>query len=503
MSDAGIDDGAILLLSLGEEEAAEVFKHLPPKEAQKIGQAMAKLKNISQEKIDGVLGKFTEDAAKQTSLGLNSDAYIRSMLTKALGEEKSKFLLDRILQGNDASGIEGLKWMDANTVAELIKDEHPQILASIMVHLERDHAASILNKLPERVRGDVVMRIATLEGIHPSALRELNDVLVQVLSGSDQMKESAMGGVRTATEILNFVGGASETVIMNSVRAIDHSLAQGIMDEMFVFAKLPQLVERAGNGSTRAGDGRTDGTGDGRCGSITAFYTVLTEGDDQQDPIADAARAILDGHIVLSRTLADAGHYPAIDIEQSISRVMHAVTDERHQQQAKLFKSLFARYQRNRDLIGLQMGLSFATFIDPQNSDQTPLLGSFLGIVAMLLFLSIDGHLRMLMAVAESFRLFPVGGDAATHAPLRDVARLGAELFRLALHLALPVLTALLVCNLALGILTRAAPQLNLLSAGLPITLLAGLWWLVHGTPWMMHGMTNALDAWPAFLPLR
>ena len=120
-----------------------------------------------------------------------------------------------------------------------------------------------------------------------------------------------------------------------------------------VFAKLPQLVERAGNGSTRAGDGSAGGVGGGRCGSITAFYTVLTEGDDQQDPIADAARAILDGHIVLSRTLADAGHYPAIDIEQSISRVMHAVTDERHQQQAKLFKSLFARYQRNRDLINV------------------------------------------------------------------------------------------------------------------------------------------------------
>lgn len=164
---------------------------------------------------------------------------------------------------------------------------------------------------------------------------------------------------------------------------------------------------------------------------------------------------------------------------------------------------IFAAIEMAGDLIGLQMGLSFATFINPQNSDQTPLLGSFLGIVAMLLFLSIDGHLRMLMAVAESFRLFPVGADAASHAPLRDIARLGGELFRLALHLALPVLTALLVCNLALGILTRAAPQINLLSVGFPITLLVGLWWLVQGTPWMMHGMTNALEVWPAFLPLR
>lgn len=244
MSDAGVDDGAILLLSLGEEEAAEVFKHLPPREAQKIGLAMAKLKNISQEKIDGVLSKFSEDAAKQTSLGLNSDVFIRSMLTKALGEEKSKLLLDRILQDKDASGIEGLKWMDADAVAELVKNEHPQILASIMVHLERDQAASILNKLPERLRSDVVMRIATLEGIHPSALRELSDVLSQLLAGSEQIKKSAMGGVRTAAEILNFVGGASETVIMESVRAVDDSLAQSIIDEMFVFDNLLEIDDR-------------------------------------------------------------------------------------------------------------------------------------------------------------------------------------------------------------------------------------------------------------------
>ncbi len=244
MSDAGIDDGAILLLSLGEQEAAEVFKFLPPKEAQKLGTAMAKLKNVTQEKIDGVLTKFNSEASQQSSLGLNSDEYIRGMLTKALGEEKSKFLLDRILQGNDASGIEGLKWMDAPTVAELVKNEHPQILASILVHLERDHAAAILNQLPERLRGDVVMRIATLDGIHPSALRELNDVITKVLSGSDQIKKAALGGVRTAAEILNFVGGTSEATIMESVRAIDDTLAQGILDEMFVFDNLMDVDDR-------------------------------------------------------------------------------------------------------------------------------------------------------------------------------------------------------------------------------------------------------------------
>lgn len=121
-----------------------------------------------------------------------------------------------------------------------------------------------------------------------------------------------------------------------------------------VFAKLPQLVERAGNGTVSNAAGKK--------GSITAFYTVLTEGDDQQDPIADAARAILDGHIVLSRSLAEAGHYPAIDIEQSISRVMHAVAAEDHVRQAKTFKMLFSRYQRSRDLISVG---AYAAGTDP------------------------------------------------------------------------------------------------------------------------------------------
>lgn len=164
---------------------------------------------------------------------------------------------------------------------------------------------------------------------------------------------------------------------------------------------------------------------------------------------------------------------------------------------------IFAAFEMAGDLIGMEMGLSFATFVDPQNSSQTPLLGSFFGIVATLVFLSIDGHLRLLMALGDSFTLFPVGADALSHAPLRELARLGSELFRIGLHLALPVLTALLVCNLALGILTRAAPQLNLLSVGFPVTLLTGLWWLAHGMPWTVQAMQSTLEQWPAFLPLR
>jgi flagellar motor switch protein FliG len=244
MSDAGIDDSAILLMSLGQEEAAEVFKFLTPKEAQKLGAAMTKVKNVPRDKIEEVINRFHEEADESSTLGMDSDEYIRGVLNKALGEDKARFLLDRILQNSDTSGIEGLKWMDAKSVAELIKNEHPQIIASILVHLERDQAAAILNEMAERTRNDVVMRIATLDGIHPSALRDLNDVIAKALSGSDQMKKAAMGGVRTAAEILNFVGSSSEGSIIEAVRTVDEGIAQGILDEMFVFDNLMDVDDR-------------------------------------------------------------------------------------------------------------------------------------------------------------------------------------------------------------------------------------------------------------------
>jgi len=244
MSDAGIDDSAILLMSLGQEEAAEVFKFLSPKEAQKLGAAMAKVSNVSKDKVDAVLSRFEEEADEQAPIGLDSDQYIRGVLTRALGEDKAKFLLDRILTNSDTSGIESLKWMDAKSVAELIKNEHPQIIATILVHLERDQAAAILNEMVERVRNDVVLRIATLDGIHPSALRDLNDVIAKSLSGSDQIKKAAMGGVRIAAEILNFVGSSSEGTIIEAVRAVDEAIAQNIMDEMFVFDNLMDVDDR-------------------------------------------------------------------------------------------------------------------------------------------------------------------------------------------------------------------------------------------------------------------
>lgn len=245
MNDEGINDSAILLMSLGEEEASEVLKFLSPKEVQKLGAAMTRIKNVSRDKIDEVLGRFSDSVGDASTLGMDSDEYIRGVLTKALGNEKATFLLDRILQGGDTSGIESLKWMDPATVAEFIKNEHPQIIASILVHLERDQSAEILNRFSERLRNDVVLRIATLDGVQPTALRELNDALTKVLSnGQDQIKKTAMGGVRTAAEILNFSGTSQEQAIVESIREYDADLAQKILDEMFVFDNLMDIDDR-------------------------------------------------------------------------------------------------------------------------------------------------------------------------------------------------------------------------------------------------------------------
>ncbi len=244
MNDDGIQQSAILLLSIGEEAASEVFKYLAPSEVQKLGQAMASLGGVNREQIEEVLNKFRAQAEEHTSLGMDSDDYIRSVLTKALGEDKANLLLDRILQGGDASGIEGLKWMDAASVAELIKNEHPQIIASVLVHLEREQASSILSFFSERLRSDALLRIATLEGIQPNALRELNDVMTKVVSGGERHKKTAMGGIRAAAEILNFIGTKLETEVIDNVREYDSDLAQKILDEMFVFENLLEIDDR-------------------------------------------------------------------------------------------------------------------------------------------------------------------------------------------------------------------------------------------------------------------
>ena len=244
MSDAGVTKSAILLLTLGEAEAASVLKYLEPREVQKISSAMVTLKNLSREQIVAVFEEFQKLAAEKTTFGMDSSSYIRNMLTSALGDDKAAGLLDRILHNSDTSGIEGLKWMDPVAVAELVGNEHPQIIAAILVHLEPDQAATILSHSTERTRNDVLLRIATLDGVQPIALRELNDVLTKLLTGNAVSKKRIKGGVRTAANILNFMGGALEGTVIEAVRDYDADLAQKIIDEMFVFENLLEVDDR-------------------------------------------------------------------------------------------------------------------------------------------------------------------------------------------------------------------------------------------------------------------
>ena len=242
--DQGVEDAAILLMSLGEEEAANVFKHLAPKEVQKLGETIARMKSITRERMDGVLDKFGTMAQSQHVLVQDTDEYVKAVLRKALGEDKANLLIDRILQGSDVTGIESLKWMDASSVAELLRNEHPQIVAAILVHLDFDQSSSVLKSFTERQRNEVLIRIATLDGIQPSALKDLNEVMSKVLAGGEKLKKASLGGVKTAAEIINLMGSSVETSALDYIREADNELAQRIMDNMFTFDDLNKLDDK-------------------------------------------------------------------------------------------------------------------------------------------------------------------------------------------------------------------------------------------------------------------
>ena len=245
LDEAGLENAAILLMSLGEEEAAGVFKHLEPKEVQRLGETIARMKTITRDKVDSVLEKFAGVAATQSSLVPDTDAYVKSVLKRALGDDKAELLIGRILQTSDIGGIERLKWMDASAVAELLRQEHPQVVATILVHLEQEQAGAVLKCFPERARNEVLIRIASLDGVQPEAMQDLNDVLSQLLAGGGaRPKRASLGGVKTAAEIINLLSTPVETSALDFIREADAELAQQIQDNMFTFDDLMRLDDK-------------------------------------------------------------------------------------------------------------------------------------------------------------------------------------------------------------------------------------------------------------------
>ncbi|WP_431636153.1 flagellar motor switch protein FliG [Dyella sp. KULCS107] len=242
----GARNAAILLLTLGEQDAAEVLKHLSARDVQAVGSAMAGLTSVTRDQVEQVLNRLNEDVGRQTALGVGTEDYIRKILTNALGESKAGGLIDRILLGRSSKGLESLKWMESRAIAELINLEHPQIIALVLAHLEPDQAAEVLGYLPPRTRSDAVMRIATLDGVQPHALNELDEIMERQFSGnSTKLKSANVGGLKAAAAILNAMETSREAELMAAIRSQDAGLGGKIEELMFVFDDLAGLDDRS------------------------------------------------------------------------------------------------------------------------------------------------------------------------------------------------------------------------------------------------------------------
>ncbi|KAF1005531.1 MAG: Flagellar motor switch protein FliG [Luteibacter sp.] len=242
----GAQKAAILLLTLGEEDAASILKHLGARDVQAVGTAMAALKNVTKEQVESVLTKLQEDVGQHTAIGVGTEEYIRRILVNALGENKAGGLIDRILLGRSSKGLESLKWMESRAIAEMIGQEHPQIIALVLAHLEPDQAAEVIGYLPARTRSDVVMRIATLDGVQPHALNELDEIMERQFSGnSNKLKSASVGGLKAAADILNAMETSREAELMSSIRGIDNGLGERIEELMFVFDDLAEIDDRS------------------------------------------------------------------------------------------------------------------------------------------------------------------------------------------------------------------------------------------------------------------
>lgn len=245
MSLTGTEKSAILLMTIGEDRAAEVFKHLDTREVQHLSSAISNMRQVSHKQLTEVLREFEADAEQYAALSLNSNDYLRSVLVKALGEERASTLLEDILETRETtSGMDTLNFMEPMAAADLIRDEHPQIIATILVHLKRAQAADIVAQFDERLRHDVMLRIATFGGVQPAALAELTEVLNGLLDGQN-LKRAKMGGVRTAAEIINLMKTQQEEAVIEAVREFDGELAQKIIDEMFLFENLVEVDDRS------------------------------------------------------------------------------------------------------------------------------------------------------------------------------------------------------------------------------------------------------------------
>ena len=240
-----VENAAVLLMSMGEGDAAEVLKHLQPREVQSIGSAMTQLPPVNKEQVKTVLEAFINDVTDETGLTMGSDHYVRAMLSQALGPEKAAGVMERILMGGNTSGLDTLKWMEPRAVADVVRFEHPQVQAIVLSYLDPEQAAGVLAFLDEETRSDLVVRIANLEHIQPSALEELNVVIERQIQTGKTTKTTSLGGKKTAANIINAIDSEIESTIMEQLNTDDEELATEIQDLMFVFDNLAVVEDRS------------------------------------------------------------------------------------------------------------------------------------------------------------------------------------------------------------------------------------------------------------------
>jgi len=240
----GVQRAAVLMLLLGEQQAAEIIRFLNPKEVQALGGAMVSVADLSQEAVNSVLDEFVATIKKQTNLGLGTTDYVEKVFKRALGDDKAASVLGRIMPGQGSKGLDILSWMDARSIAEMIRGEHPQVTAIILSVLEHSVAADVLNFLPSDSRAEIIQRVANLETVQPSAMEELEAIMKKQFSNNSSAKSSSFGGLKAAAKIMNFTKTELEASVMGGLSELDPELMQKIQDNMFTFENLVGVDNR-------------------------------------------------------------------------------------------------------------------------------------------------------------------------------------------------------------------------------------------------------------------
>ncbi len=241
---SGAQRAAILLMSLGEEEAANVIRHMDPEEVQSLGYAMTELNSVTQGEIQSVLGHFMENLGEQSAISIGTQEFLRKTLVNALGREKANNVMAQILVGHSPKGLDTLNWMDPRSIAAIVRDEHPQIIAIILTHLNHAKAGQVLDMLPETVQTDVMVRVAGLDSVHPAAIEELNEIMQRRFEEEPDVVVSDLGGIKVAAEILNSVSSATENRVFEALKEFNDDMSEKIQENMFVFENLLALDDR-------------------------------------------------------------------------------------------------------------------------------------------------------------------------------------------------------------------------------------------------------------------